>query len=1487
MEVVAEDDEDQEQTRRKGDEDVWKGFELPFPVATFEDVKLRAYLTPDNTAEFLWVRIHDHCGIGQNPSRLLKLNMASIQQDLHHCQVPEQEMHYRGADERKDIVQSADNSLWKDHTLEPRCMLVMLMWVMKNRALPSECKVKALNLLLTMAQISFQFVADRKESIQAMIIGKDGRLYSQELVFAPLTSLCSSSWQSLLSHCPAALKLWSNLSKKTWMQRCITSTLGNASLCDVIFFTTYIFAHPKEVLAGQNLFLAFAIQFLPSLVCSLGGWLQEVTQHKAKEALKPLPTLKGKAGHARKICDPVNRLILLFKLRKQKLHRLTIAETHDDDLGNARSRMLWFEAYIDTLLHAAALESAFKGSRQICIAWDPSSYGGKDVNVAVCYDTLKGVAGYLLNQQMAHIRVSEISSELVQFAKGRKLTRIEGYREVKAFSAAMQSINLSLMDFVAPPVLHCRPLQPHELRLKQPDGSFSIFNENTGEIQPEIGEGVNLQEVSCLVSVSDQGPNNTAAMNYVMFSNNSLMVWALWDCYHRTWNDLKASFKKSACRAWKVILEVTLLCNMSYGPYGTGQWHYKKQSYLQQFLETHSHLDAAWGEIMPLICLERKMEEPRTEEDSARLFKSLAHVENFHRKGPLVKLARWFSIFQSLEFFEGDLLATKFIIQEQHQGKGQGEDSEPEEDKPLPDTEDYKKELNELKKRKGTWKLAPSLVTTRTIAIRDCIMTIGKASWLHHSTRAKRVLSPLQVAEFHVSCAANDFWKSELVDMMHNSLWDTSCLKHLDPKYIADDHALLWHADLLKNLLEARAMSLSVLHCMPPSLYSHLLSHDVGVARKAHNLALQHWQILLEAEEAHNAGAEVLPLHHMHWRLNPLMRTLLMAFEQDDTKHAFLTPDSASLRLQTILTQTLGDSRMIENAHQHGRDLIRSAKSNTFSNCSIMANTLRSGALEERKVQVVKPTPGLKATSSTWSETQKAPLRQKLHSKHHTLPLHIQKLMQPKGKNNTWQSPAPGSLFQSVAATQWLFEYWSKKDETYSQVAVNDAFLSCLVCVGAFVAHQPTSLLIRVVAVAEFSFLGWVARVHKQDDVGYYVCKAARECLQWFHVTNLDEWLAVPTEAAMVKFCGPVGWVKTGDAMPLETGACMFGLDLTATQLKRLIPWVGGERVRGNPAKRVLEETFISLVVPDHMQDQAMALLKSKVKDKEVDDDIDSNFSEVISELGQDDANTQDLKQYKAKKREVKLKRKLAVKDEELLKGKKKPKSKAKAKAKAKQAPNKRKGLFRNRVAKRMMMKEEDAQQGKQQTEDEQAQEPQEVQEQPQAQEPQVPPPPVPLPPPPPPDDDELPEPASSSGVRPPKRELPEPASSVRASRAKKHSSPEEILCPLWPPGCYIGISYADHRFTSRFPVGEEQGFEKLTGAAKQVNLSRTFVTKHTWQVALSLVHEHCWKKWQTVKQYFPLSKGQSEQTPGHIPDHILTALKPIIDDLPPVTRYS
>ena len=1246
-------------------EDPWKNFQLPFPVATFKDVNLRAYLTPHQTAEFLWARVHDHCGIRQDPTRMLKLNMNAIQQDMDTCQVPREELHYRGAEERQKISQESDPTKWKDHTAEPRCLLVLLLWLCKNRALPTQCKINALNLLVTLVQQAWEHAAGNSTPvIQAMLIGKGGRLHCQQLTFASANALCQDSWEALLSHSPATQKLWSQLSRKMWLQRCISTTVSNASLYDLLFLVTYIFAHPKLSVAGQNLFTVVAVQFIPSFIVSVGDWLQQLAIHKARERLQALPILKGKAGQARKICDPVNRLLLLFKLRKQKQHRLTIAETHNDDLGVANSRMMWFEAYVDTLLHASALESAFSDSRQICIAWDPSSYGGKDVNVAVCYDCSKKVAGYLLNQQMAHIRVSEIAGELVQFVK---LTRVEGYRELKALSAAMRSINLSLMDFAVPAGLHCRPFLRDELRVKHADGAYWIFNESTGQMRPEIPEGLELKDLKIILSVADQGPNNTSALNYLMFSQQAIMLWSSADCFHRSWNDIKLSFKRSVCRAWRTILELMVLCNLAYGPYGTGQWHFKKQSKLQEFLETHTHMDAEWGEMVPLICMERKIEEPTNPEDSERLFNSLKHMENFHSKGPLIKLARWFSIFQSLSFFQGDLFATKFVIQQVDHGQAE---SEPDDNKPMPDNiDDYKQELNALKKRKGSWKLAPSLVTNKSVAVRDLVMTIGKACWQHHANRAQEILSPQQVAEYNVSCSAHQFWKAELVDMVSNSLWDTSCLQHLDPKFQLDAQVLTWHADLFTKLLETRSISLSIFHCLPPSLYSHLLSPDIQQSRQAHTMALKHWQILLDAEAAHNSGTEVKPLNHIQWRLSPVMRVLYMSFEQDKLLHRVGTAESSALKLQTLLTKHLGDSRMIENAHQHGRDLLRGAKTNTFSNCTIMANTLRSGALEERKANVVQPTPGMKAASATWSQASKTPLRKLLDSKSHTLPLQIQKLMQPKGKHNSWQSPAPGSLFQSVAATQWLFEFWSEDIPTdYTNVSVNDAVLSCLTCVGTFVAMRSKGLLIRVVASAEYSFLGWVASVVHQNGLPYYVCKADRGSLQWFHVHNLDDWVAIPTEPVLINFNGPVGWAKTGESWALETGACMFGLSLTATQLKALIPLLGGGKVAGNPAKRTLEERFIALVVPVDLQEQAKALLTSKQKGSVGDDedDMDSDFSELISELGQDDANTHELKEYKKRKKELNQKRKRAAMKDELLKTKKETKRESQGKSKGK-----------------------------------------------------------------------------------------------------------------------------------------------------------------------------------------------------------------------------
>lgn len=87
----------------------------------------------------------------------------------------------------------------------------------------------------------------------------------------------------------------------------------------------------------------------------------------------------------------------------------------------------------------------------------------------------------------------------------------------------------------------------------------------------------------------------------------------------------------------------------------------------------------------------------------------------------------------------------------------------------------------------------------------------------------------------------------------------------------------------------------------------------------------------------------------MHWRLSPVARAVLLAYDQDvyfGLAGAFAAKGPS---LQRAVSQNLGDSRMVEVAHQFGKDLLGS-RSQTFGNVTIMANTIRSKALEENPV---------------------------------------------------------------------------------------------------------------------------------------------------------------------------------------------------------------------------------------------------------------------------------------------------------------------------------------------------------------------------------------------------------------------------------------------------------------------------------------------------------------------------------------------------------
>ena len=215
-----------------GDQDIFSGFKLPFKVATLTDVGQRAYINAAGKAEWVFARVHAHCKITQEPGRLLRLNQESIANELQGLQVPADQFHYKNIEE----IRGSD-AHWKDHTLESSALLVVLLWICKNRGLKAHAKMKSMALALDLLMKAFQFAGAHKP-IMMMLTKPDGVLASNEQKFSD-QGLCQT-WGQFLRKCPGAADLWHKLGTRCWLNRCIASSADNALVSDIFFFLAYI-----------------------------------------------------------------------------------------------------------------------------------------------------------------------------------------------------------------------------------------------------------------------------------------------------------------------------------------------------------------------------------------------------------------------------------------------------------------------------------------------------------------------------------------------------------------------------------------------------------------------------------------------------------------------------------------------------------------------------------------------------------------------------------------------------------------------------------------------------------------------------------------------------------------------------------------------------------------------------------------------------------------------------------------------------------------------------------------------------------------------------------------------------------------------------------------------------------------------------------------------------------------------------------------------
>ena len=1465
-------------------EDRDAAFQMPWKVATIQELGQRAYLREeDGLPEWLWGRIHEFLGVQTDSFKFLKSSLKGLRDFLQQeAQVDPLEVRYTSG----KTLQAGRQ--WKDHTLESRALVGLCFWTLTNKPIREPVKLKAFSLLQKLGAKALEQGIRSGSKMDGMVVDLEGVAHYEclELVAPHFVKGLDRLWE----HCPGARAMWKKLRGVVWHGYCISTAIDLASFSDLLFFVGYLAAHPTLHMGQQNMWLCCGKLMLPTLVNLCGHWLDDIATELANLELSALPALKTRYGNVCKTMDPVNRMILLKKLQDEKVHRRRVSKTHD--LQPLQSPWARHEHYLDCVLHARSLLSEFPVQPlQLSISFDPGNYDGKQISAGVAYNAPANKAGYLLNQTLGKLMVSEIDDSLVQKAKQRKLTRISGFNELRGLDAMLvHSLGVGIKDFAVPEGLLLQPLKPTQVRLRADDGHVYIVDTKASEVKREVGPTINLSELKVLVTLSDQGPLNVTSLNFMMYSQHAHLCVCLWDPYHRGWNDIKTAAKRS--KRYRTTLELTCLFNTNYGPWTSSQWWFRKRAALEEFLSSTTISSNHWNTFEPLISLERRMVQPTDEGDRVDLLNSLGAIQNCVTKGPLVKLMRWFSFFECCAFWEGDFYATKCVLENESGmgGEDEGAQEEPDDEKDIDDGANdekaEKEKLAQLKRRLGTYKLAPRLINPVNLATKEILMSVCRATWKEFAERARTIKSPEDVMRMNIRKVGQGAWKEELVGMAHCSLSRDDTIQHLLPEWTFHDNTLQWHTEMLENLLQCRAASLASAFLLPPMRYCHVLSEDAQESKAAQELAVREFQALLSAETLSHTTV-VRPLNSMAWRMSPFNRALFIAHEEDMSNKR----TSHAKALHLVHTKCLGDSRIIENLHQHGRDLQRSAKNDQFGDTQIMANVLRSGCLEERKVPMVGLTNAQKVVEG--AAFLKEPIAKKLATKGHKLTGNLQEMMLPKSRWQTWPSPSPASLFQAVCATEWLMKFCGKPQE-YT-CSINEAWLSVLAKRGWFLANKTSASLVKVVASCEYAFLGWISEAapvpHWGGQVAYTLVEKSTG-ISWYHITDLDEWLVIPTEPRLLtEVRGPVGWVKCGDPMSLQAAMCMEGCaTLIVQQMKALVLKLGGTPPK--PAtKRAYQELLISMCLEKSLQAEALKKVEESGKKETEDSEIDSQFSEVLSDLGKDDGNRQDLKELAQKRQTQKVKRKLAARDKPVEEGKKKKKSKSKGKGKAK---GKGKGKKDKKQANKFMAKfaqkfkagggkghPGSAEAAPGLVEEQEPDKPAVVEgkaavpegpEKPAVVEGQA----------------AVPEggeqPGSEEAASPEDKEAE--VGKVRAPFKKTHKSPDEILSQITPPYCFIGLGFNDWRFQSSWKLPAKVQ-EELLPPFSQKSMSKTFYKARPWKEALEEVHRFNWQKFRLVKDHLSLPSNLVVQDPGVIPQNVLDALEPIINSMEEPKKYT
>ena len=636
---------------------------------------------------------------------------------------------------------------------------------------------------------------------------------------------------------------------------------------------------------------------------------------------------------------------------------------------------------------------AFGACPTVELVFDSSRFGGLDTDVVAIWSPEVEIAGYLPPQNVRELRWRESGAGEPMSADDRSRLRQRGLRAAPGMKGLDVLRRLShaltmgagrfLEDFKCP--VRFEPLTAQQVRYwssrhkryMRRARDAPALADGAVEEEPELPDAVrDASRVPLLITVSDQVQWQWSAMQFLSHPEGvRLMHVFRVDPFHRGWNNFKAACRAAHGHFLHTVIQMTVAFNVNYGPWLNAAFMGEKREALLEYRLDQTDKEV-WACLVDNVAADCRAAPPGSAEEQEGLFEdTVLRNPSFLKKGPYVKMCTWYSILEAIEYHDpvwtswkhlvqwlgSSLLSPTSAVAREAQNHATAVIAAASSDG-APAPAEHRAQLQTLKKSAGNaLRLTPLLLTGENHLNCRLLVMIARPLWTQQARLAREKKTPARQLLHSAAMAAGA--GEVLISQLWAPTFEAAELLRLGitadadvapyPMSVGQEEALQRLCSFAFHLMEEEVWTAAWWESAYPGQFARLLHASPEQSQAAMEDARAVWELLLLCEQLAQSRAGVAALlgeiHWAHYAINQLTWRHLAdrgwQLEPDVRNHL------------TRMFCTLGDSKVIEDSHNHLRDLERDQRRNAVSRTRLFADLTKSPALRARAVPCVGTPP--------------------------------------------------------------------------------------------------------------------------------------------------------------------------------------------------------------------------------------------------------------------------------------------------------------------------------------------------------------------------------------------------------------------------------------------------------------------------------------------------------------------------------------------------